>query len=93
MPDAKAREILGRLVVEKRKTRLSDLKEFPRYVIEYLISQFCPGVDFDAELGRVREKLAKNYASPADAPRPSARTEAEAPHGPYRARRGSAGNI
>ena len=41
----------GRLAVEKRKTRLSDLKEFPRYVIEYLINQFCPGNDFDAEIG------------------------------------------
>lgn len=59
----------GRLAVEKRKTRLSDLKEFPRYVIEYLINQFCPGNDFDAEIGEVRRKLAKSYASPADAPR------------------------
>lgn len=65
----KAGEVFGRLVVEKRRTRLSDLKEFPRYVIEYLINQFCPGHDFDAEIGRVRAKLAKNYASPADAPR------------------------
>ncbi len=67
--EAKAPEVFGRLVVEKRRTRLSDLKEFPRYVIEYLINQFCPGDDFDAEIGRVRAKLAKNYASPADAPR------------------------
>lgn len=59
----------GRLAVEKRKTRLSDLKEFPRYVIEYLINQFCPGNDFDAEIAEVRRKLAKSYASPADAPR------------------------
>lgn len=59
----------GRLAVEKRKTRLSDLKEFPRYVIEYLINQFCPGNDFDAEIADVRRKLAKSYASPADAPR------------------------
>src|SRR5262245_25386527 len=65
----KAREMFGRLVVEKRRTRLADLKEFPRYVIEYLINQFCPGDDFDAEIARVRSKLAKNYASPADAPR------------------------
>jgi ATP-dependent Lon protease len=66
---AKAREMFGRLVVEKRRTRLADLKEFPRYVLEYLINQFCPGEDFDAEIGRVRRKLAENYASPADAPR------------------------
>lgn len=65
----KAAEVFERLVVEKKKTRLTDLKEFPRYVIEYLINQFCPGEDFDAELARVRSKLAKNYASPADAPR------------------------
>src|SRR5687768_7751968 len=65
----KARAAFGRLVVEKQKTRLSDLKEFPRYVIEYLINQFCPGIDFDAEIGDIRRKLAKNYASPADAPR------------------------
>ena len=65
----KAAEVFGRLVVEKRRTRLTDLKEFPRYVIEYLINQFCPGDDFEAEIGRVRSKLAKNYASPADAPR------------------------
>ncbi len=67
--DPKPREVFGRLVVEKRRTRLADLKEFPRYVIEYLIDQFCPGIDFDAELARVRRKLAENYASPADAPR------------------------
>jgi ATP-dependent Lon protease len=59
----------GRLAVEKKKTRLSDLKEFPRYVIEYLINQFCPGVDFDAEIADVRRKLSRSYASPADAPR------------------------
>jgi len=29
----KAREAFDRLVVEKKRTRLSDLKEFPRYVI------------------------------------------------------------
>jgi ATP-dependent Lon protease len=67
--EAKAPEVFGRLVVEKRRTRLADLKEFPRYVLEYLINQFCPGEDFDAEIGRVRRKLAENYASPADAPR------------------------
>jgi ATP-dependent Lon protease len=67
--EAQAREMFGRLVVEKRRTRLADLKEFPRYVIEYLINQFCPGEDFDAEIGRVRRRLAENYASPADAPR------------------------
>lgn len=67
--ESKPREVFGRLVVEKRRTRLSDLKEFPRYVLEYLINQFCPGEDFDAEIGRVRRKLAENYASPADAPR------------------------
>ena len=65
----KAEAAFGRLVVEKKKTRLSDLKEFPRYVIEYLINQFCPGNDFDAEVADVRRKLARNYASPADAPR------------------------
>lgn len=67
--EEKPREIFGSLVVEKRRTRLSDLKEFPHYVIEYLINQFCPGNDFDAEIGWVRRKLAENYASPADAPR------------------------
>jgi ATP-dependent Lon protease len=66
--EAKARESFGRLVVEKRRTRLADLKEFPRYVLEYLINQFCPGEDFDAEIGRVRRKLAENYASPAHPP-------------------------
>lgn len=65
----KAREAFDRLVVEKKRTRLADLKEFPRYVIEYLINQFCPGVNFEAEIAEVRKKLAKNYASPADAPR------------------------
>lgn len=59
----------GRLAIEKKKTRLSDLKEFPRYVIEYLINQFCPGIDFDSEIADVRRKLARSYASPADAPR------------------------
>lgn len=63
------RDVFGRLVVEKARTRLTDLKEFPRYVIEYLIDQFCPGIDFDRELAQIRRKLAQNYASPADAPR------------------------
>jgi len=65
----KVQAAFGRLAVEKKKTRLSDLKEFPRYVLEYLINQFCPGQNFDAEIAEVRRKLAKNYASPADAPR------------------------
>ncbi|MEI6433026.1 MAG: anti-phage BREX system Lon protease BrxL, partial [bacterium] len=65
----KAADVFGRLVVEKRRTRISDLKEFPRYVIEYLINHYCPGNDFDAEIANVRQKLSRNYASPADAPR------------------------
>lgn len=67
--DTKPREIFGRLVVEKSHTHLTDLKEFPRYVIEYLINQFCPGQDFEQEFAQIRRKLAQNYASPADAPR------------------------
>ncbi|MDD2709251.1 MAG: BREX system Lon protease-like protein BrxL [Verrucomicrobiae bacterium] len=63
---ANAREIFGHLVVEKSKTRLPDLKEFPRYVVECLINRFCPGENFDEELGQVRKKLAQNYAAPAD---------------------------
>jgi ATP-dependent Lon protease len=62
----KARELFGHLVVEKAKTRLPDLKEFPRYVVECLINRFCSGENFDAELGEVRRKLAQNYAAPAD---------------------------
>jgi predicted ATP-dependent Lon-type protease len=57
MTPAKVKEIFGHLVVEKEKTRLTDLKEFPRYVLEYLINQFCPGIDFDKELGKVRQHL------------------------------------
>lgn len=67
--DTKPRDVFGRLVVEKARTRLTDLKEFPRYVIEYLVDQFCPGQDFERELANIRRKLAQNYASPADAPR------------------------
>jgi ATP-dependent Lon protease len=63
---SKAREVFGHLVVEKAKTRLPDLKEFPRYVVECLINRFCPGENFDAELALVRKKLAQNYASPID---------------------------
>jgi ATP-dependent Lon protease len=62
----KAKDVFGHLVVEKAKTRISDLKEFPRYVVECLINRFCPGEDFDKELALVRSKLAKNYAAPAD---------------------------
>lgn len=69
MSNEQAREVFGRLVVEKSKTRITDLKEFPRYVIEYLINQFCPGNDLDAEIGIIRQKLSRSYASPADAPR------------------------
>ena len=65
----KAADVFGRLVVEKRRTRISDLKEFPRYVIEYLINHYCPGKDFDTEIANVRQKLSRNYASPADASR------------------------
>ena len=63
---SKARELFGHLVVEKAKTRLPDLKEFPRYVVECLINRFCSGENFDAELAEVRRKLAQNYAAPAD---------------------------
>jgi ATP-dependent Lon protease len=62
----KARELFGHLVVEKAKTRIPDLKEFPRYVVECLINRFCSGDNFDQELAFVRTKLAQNYAAPAD---------------------------
>lgn len=63
---SKARDVFGHLVVEKSRTRISDLKEFPRYVVECLINRFCPGENFEAEIGVVRQKLAQNYASPID---------------------------
>ena len=63
---SKARDVFGHLVVEKSKTRISDLKEFPRYVVECLINRFCPGENFEAELAIVRKKLAQHYASPID---------------------------
>ena len=35
----KAPEVFGRLVVEKRRTRLSDLKEFPRFFPRHATSR------------------------------------------------------
>jgi len=61
------REIFSGKVVEKRRTRIQDLQEFPRYVVEYLVDNYCNEETFEQDLVQVKKKLLDNYATPSEA--------------------------
>ena len=56
-------------VVNKRLTTNTGMDEFPRYVLEYLIDNYCAEETFDDDFARVRKTLRENFVHGAEAER------------------------
>lgn len=65
----KLKEIFKGKVVNKKLTFNTGLDEFPRYVLEYLIDNYCSEENFDEDFERVRSRLRNNYVHGAEAER------------------------
>ncbi len=56
-------------VVNKRLTFNTGMDEFPRYVLEYLIDNYCQEETFDEDFERVKRRLRENFVHGAEAER------------------------
>ena len=56
-------------VVNKRLTFNTGMDEFPRYVLEYLIDNYCSEETFDDDFQRVKRRLRENFVHGAEAER------------------------
>jgi len=56
-------------VVNKRLTFNTGMDEFPRYVLEYLIDNYCSEETFDEDFERVKRRLRENFVHGAEAER------------------------
>ena len=56
-------------VVNKARTFNTGLDEFPRYVLEYLIDNYCREETFDQDLERVKRRLRESFVYGAEAER------------------------
>ncbi len=63
------KEIFAGKVVNKRLTFNTGLDEFPRYVLEYLIDNYCAEETFEEDFERVRRRLRENFVHGAEAER------------------------
>lgn len=67
MDEAKLKRIFGGRVVDKGKTRITSLEEFPRYVLEYLIGNYCEEETFEEDLLQVTKRIRENFAQASEA--------------------------
>jgi ATP-dependent Lon protease len=63
------KEIFAGKVVNKRLTFNTGMDEFPRYVLEYLIDNYCSEETFDEDFERVKRRLRDNFVHGAEAER------------------------
>lgn len=63
------KEIFAGKVVNKRLTTNTGMDEFPRYVLEYLIDNYCREETFDEDFARVKRRLRENFVHGAEAER------------------------
>jgi len=63
------REIFAGKVVNKRLTFNTGMDEFPRYVLEYLIDNYCSEETFEQDFERVKRRLRENFVHGAEAER------------------------
>ena len=63
------KETFAGKVVNKRLTFNTGMDEFPRYVLEYLIDNYCSEETFDEDFQRVKRRLRENYVHGAEAER------------------------
>lgn len=63
----KLKDIFGGKTVNKGRTINTGVDEFPRYVVEYLIDNYCAEETFDDDLHRVVKRLKENFVHGAEA--------------------------
>ena len=63
------KEIFSGKVVNKRLTFNTGMDEFPRYVLEYLIDNYCSEENFVEDFERVKRRLRENFVHGAEAER------------------------
>ncbi len=63
------KEIFAGKVVNKRLTFNTGMDEFPRYVLEYLIDNYCSEETFEEDFERVKRRLRDNFVHGAEAER------------------------
>lgn len=65
--NTKLKEVFKGKVVNKAHTLNTGVDEFPRYVLEYLIDNFCSEETFCADMGKVILRLKENFVHGAEA--------------------------
>lgn len=65
--NTKFKEIFAGKVVNKALTRDTGVDEFPRYVLEYLIDNYCKEETFHEDMSDVVKRLKENYVHGAEA--------------------------
>lgn len=65
----KLKEIFPGKIVNKELTFNTGMDEFPRYVLEYLIDNYCSEDNFEEDFGRVKARLLENFVHGAEAER------------------------
>lgn len=63
------KEIFSGKVVNKKLTFNTGMDEFPRYVLEYLIDNYCDEETFDEDFEQVKRRLRENFVHGAEAER------------------------
>ena len=63
----KLKEVFAGKVVNKARTVNTGVDEFPRYVVEYLIDNYCSEDTFEEDLYRVVKRLRENFDHGAEA--------------------------
>jgi len=63
------KETFAGKVVNKRLTFNTGMDEFPRYVLEYLIDNYCDEETFEEDFERVKRRLRENFVHGAEAER------------------------
>jgi len=63
------KETFAGKVVNKRLTFNTGMDEFPRYVLEYLIDNYCQEETFEEDFAQVRRRLRENFVHGAEAER------------------------
>ena len=60
------KDIFRGKVVNKRLTVNTGVDEFPRYVVEYLIDNYCSEANFEQDLQMVVKRLRENFVHGAE---------------------------
>ncbi len=67
--NTKLKELFSGKIVNKKLTFNTGMDEFPRYVLEYLIDNYCTEENFAEDFERVKRRLRENFVHGAEAER------------------------